>query len=196
MRTFAMLLVLTALATAGLSVSAQEEPVKDNGGEAKAPTETAVEPEAEPSPEPAEARAPSHVKFFTMLTDQGNATLSDVYRLAFILYHRRMGDTDKGRARLSGDGYRTALIDAGLIDANFGSGNAAATHQEAAYLFAQAIGLKGGVFWSLTSTQRYAHREMQDRNLFPDENPRQYISGPSLLSSFRDCTEFLNQQAR
>lgn len=149
--------------------------------------------EVHPEDNPLNAPPEKNVEFQRGLTNKPNATYGDVYRLAVILLY---AESDKQRAgtALSPAMARSELVRAGLISESWDGGGSNVEHQDAAHLFAAAIGLKGGVLFSVTGARRYAHREMIDRGLFPNENPRQFMSGASVLSAFRDCRESIRPQ--
>lgn len=150
------------------------------------------EPVAPPAvPAPAAAAVPTNTRHQHALADKGNATYGDAYRLAVILWHVARKDMDKARESLSPSDARQVLLDQGVIDASWDEGDGNVEHQSAAYLFARAIQIKGGVMYTLTGSVRYAHRLMIDRNFFPKANPRQFMSGAGVLSAFRDCREYL-----
>ena len=139
----------------------------------------------------------SNVRYFQLIVDKRNATYEDGYRMAYILLRLRQNDKEASRQKLTFSGYRQALIQDHIIDNMWNEGaNDLLTHDVAAYLIASAIDLKGGVLWSLTKTPRYAHREMIDRKLMSKVNPRQYISGPQLLSVFSDSKKFMESSPR
>ncbi|MCA8939582.1 MAG: hypothetical protein KDB07_07230 [Planctomycetes bacterium] len=185
MRLWSRFLVTSAFALmfVGSVVSAQDAPE----GEAM-PTENAIE---------APVEVASNVQFFRSLNDQGNATIGDGYRLAHILYAQRMDDKDGSKAREDMGWYRTKLIEAGIIDSSWSKQEGRLlTHIGFAYLCMKAAGVEGGVMWSATGHQRYAHREMVDRGLFPHVNPRQYISGSQALAAYRTCRNWVIEDQR
>lgn len=141
------------------------------------------------------ARPTSNVRFYKELVDRGNATISDGYRLAYNLWKISSDDPEAAKQVMDFDGYRAALQGGGLVDSAWtGNADDPITHEEAAYLFAKAIDLQGGVWWSATGLARYAHREMVDRGLLPNRSGVQYISGPEIYSAFRDCKVFESNQ--
>jgi hypothetical protein len=141
--------------------------------------------------DPLDAAPEKNVVLQRNLADKPNATYGDLYRLAVIVMYAAQGDKERAGTALSPRMARSELIRSGLISESWDQGGSNVEHQDAAYVFAKAIGLKGGVMYSVTGARRYAHREMIDRGLFPNENPRQYMSGASVLSAFRDCRESL-----
>lgn len=149
--------------------------------------------EVRPEDNPLNAPPEKNVEFQRGLTKKPNATYGDMYRLAVILLY---AESDKQRAgtALSPALARNELIRAGLISESWDMGGSNVEHQDAAHVFAAAIGLKGGVLFSITGAKRYGHREMIDRGLFPNENPRQFMSGASVLSAFRDCRESIRPE--
>ncbi len=190
-----ILIPIVAIALA-LPLAAQDAP--EPSDQPPAPVdETPATVDETPAPVeevPAPAPVVSNVRFLRDLNDKGNATYGDLYRLGVMLWKARMNDEDGIRTSHSPADARQALISGGLIDATWDSGDGLLMHKDAALLFARAMDLKGGLFWSITDSCRYAHREMIDRGLFPQENPRQYISGAGVLSAFRDCRVFLSNQ--
>jgi|GEM_PF-6080883 len=141
------------------------------------------------------ARPVSNVRYYKVLVDKGNATLGDGYRLAFNLWKLASNDPEAAKEVKTFDEYKSALMSGGLIDGAWsGADEDLLTHEEAAYLFARAIELEGGVLWTATGLARYAHREMVDHNLLPNQSGVQYISGPEIYSAFRDCKVFVQNR--
>lgn len=164
----------------------------DGEGAETSEAETSTDGDAADAPQP-EAKPVSNVRYYKQLLDRGNATMGDGYRLAYNLWKIASNREDDAKLVLSFEQYRNALRDGGLIDSAWaGSADELLTHEEAAYLFAKAIDLKGGVWWTATGLARYAHREMIDRRIFPSQHGVQYISGPEVYSAFRDCKVYLN----
>lgn len=163
-----------AVSPAGPVVAAQD------GGEVPTLPDTGNE-----APKPPE----SAVKLMRRLTDTPNANYADAYRLACIVHTGKTSGPE-----VPADS-RQALVDAGLIGSDWDGGEGMVEHQDAAFLFARAMNMPGGVMWSVVGGPRYAHREMIDRGLFPRQNPRQYMSGAELLSAFRDCREYQKANA-
>lgn len=152
-----------------------------------------AESEAEASAESATAEVLSSVRFFRSLNEMPNASLGHTIRLAYMLDCTAQGNEEAARARLSDAEYANKLIETGLIGANYGGDlSRDVTFQEAAWLFARAVQLEGGVLWSLVGNERYAHREMVARGIFSSENARQLMSGGELLGAYREARNLIS----
>jgi hypothetical protein len=187
-----ILILIAALALA-LPLAAQDAPAESPAVD-EAPAVVDETPAVIDEAPAAPVRVVANVLFQRELNKKGNATYGDLYRLAVMLWRARLLDEAGTRTAHSPADARQALIEGGLIDASWDAGDGLLMHKDAALLFARAMDLQGGVMWSLTDSCRYAHREMIDRRLFPVENPRQYISGAGVLSAFRDCRVYLDNQ--
>ncbi len=145
-----------------------------------------------------EPKPQSNARFMKEMLDKSNANVHDAVRFAYVLYQLRLEDKEASRTKLSYAEYRDVLIEAKIIEKSWEKKewNELLTYQEAAYLFARAIDLEGGIFFSLLPwSERYAYREVVDAGLFPaDTNPWQYVSGPALHGFYRDSYYHLKQE--
>ncbi|MCK6441001.1 MAG: hypothetical protein L6Q71_12470 [Planctomycetes bacterium] len=193
MRTLWFRAIVGTLAIGGFGILAQGGPAENAPQLAPPPAESTPPATTEtPPPRPVENPADvlPNVKYIQKLLDVNNATYADGYRLAYILDRETVDAGEESRQRLTFTQLREQLIKNGIMNEHWSDDpTKLLTHQDAAYLLGRAMRLEGGILWSLTQTRRYAHRDMIEQRLFPDINPRQYISGPQLLSAYRACKD-------
>mgnify|MGYP007069844441 CR=1 FL=1 len=71
------------------------------------------------------------------------------------------------------------------------SAEAEATLSDVAYIYTKALGIKGGIFYSLFPSKRYAYKELKARGLFPSNaDPSMKVSGRDSIDIFNACLEF------
>lgn len=57
-------------------------------------------------------------------------------------------------------------------------------------LYLKTIGIKGGLFYTITKSPRYAFKELKARGILPQEaDPSMSVSGREALDIFSDCLE-------
>ena len=59
------------------------------------------------------------------------------------------------------------------------------------YLYARALNIKGGLFYSITHSERYAFKEFKAKGILPSEaDPGMKLSGRESIDIFNSCLEF------
>ena len=59
------------------------------------------------------------------------------------------------------------------------------------YLYAKALNIKGGLFYSLFHSERYAFKEFKAKGILPSEaDPDMKLSGRESIDIFNSCLEF------
>jgi len=70
--------------------------------------------------------------------------------------------------------------------------DSAATVAKISYVYMKALGIKGGLFYTLFPSPRYAFKELKARGILPVEtDPSMTISGRESLDLFSSCLEIV-----
>lgn len=63
------------------------------------------------------------------------------------------------------------------------------------YLYAKSLGIKGGLFYTLFPSPRYAYKELKARGVLPsDADPSMKVSGRDCIDLFNSCLEFVDNK--
>lgn len=77
----------------------------------------------------------------------------------------------------------------GLFSSDF-SASTEVTLDQACYVYAKALGVKGGLFYTLFPSPRYAFKEFKAQGLLPAQaDPDMHLSGRDSLDLFNSCLE-------
>jgi hypothetical protein len=69
------------------------------------------------------------------------------------------------------------------------------TLSQISYLYTKALGIKGGLFYTLFPSPRYAYKELKARGVLPtDADPSMSVSGRDCIDLFNSCLEFANDK--
>ncbi|MBQ4377872.1 MAG: hypothetical protein II821_01550 [Treponema sp.] len=99
-------------------------------------------------------------------------------------YTNSISDTDSEKAACE------ALKNAGYLPEGI-SADQEINLAQLSYLFTKALGIKGGLFYTLIPSPRYAYKELKARGVLPAESdPSMKISGRDCLDLFNSCLEF------
>ncbi len=90
-------------------------------------------------------------------------------------------------AELTEEAAFTKMVQAGAIRADRKADDAI-TLKELAKLYMQATGLKGGLFYTLFGTPRYAYRELKAQGIIPEQaDPSQQVTGRETIAVLNGC---------
>ena len=126
-----------------------------------------------------EVKAQSTNAYFRDLTNKGNATYYDAFRIINILKE------GKDSPDITFDGYKNKLIESKVIPSGWNKVKEKdfINRADVAYMLVKTLSIKGGVTLRVFGlTPRYALRECIMRKLIPDGYPNQLISGGELIS--------------
>lgn len=66
---------------------------------------------------------------------------------------------------------------------------------DVSYIFAKSAGLKGGLFWRMIPSKRYAFKELQAKGVIPAEvDPDEKISGRDAVGILNDCISLVSEK--
>lgn len=81
----------------------------------------------------------------------------------------------------------TAMVDAGFLKANC-SADEPIPLKKLAKLYMQVTGIRGGLFYSIFHTPRYAYRELKAQGIIPEKaDPSQPVSGRDTIAVLNGC---------
>ena len=108
------------------------------------------------------------------------ATCAQVSYLAAV-YANKISDSDSDSQAFD------ALKSEGYFS-DEASADSEVTLAEAAFVYAKALNLKGGLFYSLFKNKRYAYKELKAQGVLPsNSDPSMKISGRDSLDLFNAC---------
>lgn len=114
------------------------------------------------------------------------ATASQVSYLP-ALYAERITENDNEDAAFK------VLQEEGLFAQNV-SEDSVVTLAQVCYVYAKTLNIKGGLFYSLFPSPRYAFKEFKARGIIPSTiDPSTTISGRDSLNLFNSCLELLGE---
>lgn len=91
------------------------------------------------------------------------------------------------------DGAIEKLVEASLIKMPSGK-DANITYSEASGLLMRTLDLKGGLFYSLTKSNRYAFRELKAKGFIADKtDPSATVSGIEFLNLLNRCIDIMGE---
>lgn len=97
------------------------------------------------------------------------------------LYANRIAEEDSAEQAFN------ALKDAGCFDQN-AAADSEITLGQLSYAYTRALGIRGGLFFTLFPSQRYAFKELKAQGVLPTESdPSMAVSGRESLDLFNSC---------
>jgi len=138
-----------------------------------------------------EAKAQSTNEYFRNLTNKGNATYYDAFRIIIIL------KDGKDSPDITFDGLKNKLIESKIIPSGWSKVQEKnfINRADVAYMLVKTLSIKGGVTLRVFGlTPRYALRECIMRNLIPNGYPNQLISGGELISVLMHAEKYQDKE--
>lgn len=164
--------------------------IEEEKRDSLAPTEAILH--REPSRSPV-SEASSDLQYLTALSLRKTATLKDAFRLLDILLGCQKQENDFARqfSCLSGKKIISADINPGS------SPQAALRRGQAAYMFYQALGIRGGLVLKVFGvSQRYALAELAFEGIMERGSTREILSGAELVDIFTNAAEYMVEKIR
>lgn len=102
------------------------------------------------------------------------------------LYANQISESDSAEQAFK------SFQDKGLFDSSV-SADAQVNLAQASYVYMQALGIKGGLFYSIFKSKRYAYKELKVRGILPNESdPSMRLSGRDSIDLFNSCLALVN----